>query len=309
MAKQFSQIDVTYGMNTFTIKDLENLSGIKAHTIRIWEQRYHLLNPQRTKTNIRSYTNVELKAILNIALLNKYGYKISRIDKMTPEEMSQKIALLSQAEALQEKLINDLIGAMIDMNMDQFEMLLDDHIRAKGIEKVILRTIFPFLEKVGILWVTNHVNPAQEHLATNIIRQKLIMGIEGIRNVPETKNQVLLFLPEGEYHEVGLLFVYYLLKSRGYKVFYLGANVPLKDVEFTANAKQVTTIYTHLTSVAHSFNFEKFLINAHNRMPDRTIMISGLLAQQYAKKVPPSIHIKKTLGEVMDSFQISRIMD
>jgi len=252
---------------------------------------------------------VELKAILNIALLNKYGYKISRIDKMTPEEMSQKIALLSQAEALQEKLINDLIGAMIDMNMDQFEMLLDDHIRAKGIEKVILRTIFPFLEKVGILWVTNHVNPAQEHLATNIIRQKLIMGIEGIRNVPETKNQVLLFLPEGEYHEVGLLFVYYLLKSRGYKVFYLGANVPLKDVEFTANAKQVTTIYTHLTSVAHSFNFEKFLINAHNRMPDRTIMISGLLAQQYAKKVPPSIHIKKTLGEVMDSFQISRIMD
>ncbi|MBU3743681.1 MAG: MerR family transcriptional regulator [Sediminibacterium sp.] len=296
-------------MNTFTIKDLENLSGIKAHTIRIWEQRYHLLNPQRTKTNIRSYTNVELKAILNIALLNKYGYKISRIDKMTPEEMNQKIALLSQAEALQEKLINDLIGAMIDMNTDQFEMLLDDHIRAKGIEKVILRTIFPFLEKVGILWVTNHVNPAQEHLATNIIRQKLIMGIEGIRNVPETKHQVLLFLPEGEYHEVGLLFVYYLLKSRGYKVFYLGANVPLRDVEFTANAKQVATIYTHLTSVAHSFNFEKFLINAHNRMPDRHIMISGLLAQQYTKKVPPSIHIKKSLGEVMDSFQISRLMD
>lgn len=296
-------------MNTFTIKDLENLSGIKAHTIRIWEQRYHLLNPQRTKTNIRSYTNVELKAILNIALLNKYGYKISRIDKMTPEEMNQKIAMLSQAEALQEKLINDLIGAMIDMNMDQFEMLLDDHIRAKGIEKAILRTIFPFLEKVGILWVTNHVNPAQEHLATNIIRQKLIMGIEGIRNVPDAKNQVLLFLPEGEYHEVGLLFVYYLLKSRGYKVFYLGANVPLRDVEFTANAKQVATIYTHLTSVAQSFNFEKFLINAHNRMPDRNILISGLLAQQYAKKVPPSIHIKKSLGEVMDSFQISRIMD
>ena len=296
-------------MNTFTIKDLENLSGIKAHTIRIWEQRYHLLNPQRTKTNIRSYTNVELKAILNIALLNKYGYKISRIDKMTPEEMNQKIALLSQAEALQEKLINDLIGAMIDMNTDQFEMLLDDHIKSKGIEKVILRTIFPFLEKVGILWVTNHVNPAQEHLATNIIRQKLIMGIEGIRSVPESKNQVLLFLPEGAYHEVGLLFVYYLLKSRGYKVYYLGANVPLRDVEFTANAKQISSIYTHLTSVAHSFNFEKFLINAHNRMPDRNIMISGLLAQQYAKKVPPSIHIKKSLGEVMDSFQISRIMD
>jgi methanogenic corrinoid protein MtbC1 len=296
-------------MNTFTIKDLENLSGIKAHTIRIWEQRYHLLAPQRTKTNIRHYSNVELKAILNIALLNKYGYKISRIDKMTPEEMNQKIALLSQAEALQEKLINDLIGAMVDMNMDQFEVLLDDHIRSKGVEKAITKTIFPFLEKVGILWITNHVNPAQEHLATNIIRQKLIMGIEGIRLVPENRNPVILFLPEGEYHEVGLLFVYYLLKSRGNKVYYLGANVPLKDVEFTANTKNVSVIYTHLTSVAHNFNFEKFLINAHNRMPDRNIMISGLLAQQYAKKVPPGIHIKKSLLEVMEYFQISRLID
>ena len=292
-------------MNTFTIKDLENLSGIKAHTIRIWEQRYNLLTPQRTKTNIRHYSNVELKAILNIALLNKYGYKISRIDKMSSEEMNQKIALLSQAEAIQEKLINDLIGAMSDMNPDQFELLLDDHIRSKGIEKAIVKTIFPFLEKVGILWITNHVNPAQEHLATNIIRQKLIMGIEGVKRVPENKNPILLFLPEGEYHELGLLFVYYLLKSRGFRVYYLGVNVPLKDVEFIVNSKNIPIIYTHLTSVAHNFNFDKFLLNAHNRMPDRNFMISGLLAQQYAKKVPPSIHIKKSLLEVMDYFQIS----
>jgi methanogenic corrinoid protein MtbC1 len=296
-------------MNTFTIKDLENLSGIKAHTIRIWEQRYSLLTPQRTKTNIRHYSNVELKAILNIALLNKYGYKISRIDKMSTDEMNQKIALLSQAEAIQEKLINDLVVAMSDMNPDQFELLLDDHIRSKGVEKAIVKTIFPFLEKVGMLWITNHVNPAQEHLATNIIRQKLIIGIEGVKRIPENKNLVLLFLPEGEYHELGLLFVYYLLKSRGFRVYYLGVNVPLKDVEFIVNAKNIPVIYTHLTSVANNFNFDKFLLNAHNRMPDRNIMISGLLAQQYTKKVPSSIHIKKSLLEVMDFFQISRTID
>jgi len=296
-------------MNTFTIKDLENLSGIKAHTIRIWEQRYSLLTPQRTKTNIRHYSNVELKAILNIALLNKYGYKISRIDKMSTDEMNQKIALLSQAEAIQEKLINDLVVAMSDMNPDQFELLLDDHIRSKGVEKAIVKTIFPFLEKVGMLWITNHVNPAQEHLATNIIRQKLIIGIEGVKRIPENKNLVLLFLPEGEYHELGLLFVYYLLKSRGFRVYYLGVNVPLKDVEFIVNAKNIPIIYTHLTSVANNFNFDKFLLNAHNRMPDRNIMISGLLAQQYTKKVPSSIHIKKSLLEVMDFFQISRTID
>jgi methanogenic corrinoid protein MtbC1 len=228
---------------------------------------------------------------------------------MSTDEMNQKIALLSQAEAIQEKLINDLVVAMSDMNPDQFELLLDDHIRSKGIEKAITKTIFPFLEKVGMLWITNHVNPAQEHLATNIIRQKLIIGIEGVKRIPENKNLVLLFLPEGEYHELGLLFVYYLLKSRGFKVYYLGVNVPLKDVEFIVNAKNIPVIYTHLTSVANNFNFDKFLLNAHNRMPDRNIMISGLLAQQYTKKAPPSIHIKKSLLEVMDFFQISRTID
>lgn len=293
-------------MNTFTIKDLENLSGIKAHTIRIWEQRYGVLSPQRSKTNIRHYSNVELKAILNIALLNKYGYKISRIDKMTPEEMQQKIAMLSQSEAQQEKLINDLVGAMVDANIDHFESLLEEHIRAKGVEKAILKTIFPFLEKVGILWLTNHINPAQEHLATNVIRQKLILGIEGLRMVPENRSPILLFLPEGEHHEVGLLFLHYLLKSRGHKVYYLGANIPLKDVEFIVNAKNIPVLFTHLTSVAPNFNFEKFTINAHNRMPDRRIMISGLVAQQYTKKVPPSIHICRSLYEVMDFFGIPR---
>jgi methanogenic corrinoid protein MtbC1 len=228
---------------------------------------------------------------------------------MSTDEMNQKIALLSQAEAIQEKLINDLVVAMSDMNPDQFELLLDDHIRSKGVEKAIVKTIFPFLEKVGMLWITNHVNPAQEHLATNIIRQKLIIGIEGVKRIPENKNLVLLFLPEGEYHELGLLFVYYLLKSRGFRVYYLGVNVPLKDVEFIVNAKNIPVIYTHLTSVANNFNFDKFLLNAHNRMPDRNIMISGLLAQQYTKKVPSSIHIKKSLLEVMDFFQISRTID
>jgi methanogenic corrinoid protein MtbC1 len=228
---------------------------------------------------------------------------------MTPDEMQQKIAMLSQSEAQQEKLINDLVGAMVDVNIDQFETLLDDHIRNKGIEKAIIRTIFPFLEKVGILWLTNHINPAQEHLATNVIRQKLILGIEGLRSVPESRSSILLFLPEGEYHEVGLLFLNYILKSRGHKVYYLGANIPLKDVEFIANAKNVPTLFTHLTSVAPNFNFEKFIINAHNRMPDRRIMISGLVAQQYSKKVPPSIQICKSLGEVMDFFGIPRHAD
>src|SRR5690349_1070506 len=165
-------------MNAFTIKDLENLSGIKAHTIRIWEQRYRFLKPKRTETNIRYYSNDELKTVLNIALLNKYGFKISHIDKMGQEEMQDKILSLSQVQARQERLINSLIQEMVDMNMEKFELMLDEQIRVKGIEKTITQVIFPFLEKIGILWLTNHINPAQEHLVSNVVRQKLMVGIE-----------------------------------------------------------------------------------------------------------------------------------
>ena len=287
-------------MNAFTIKDLENLSGIKAHTIRIWEQRYSLLNPQRTETNIRYYTGDELQKVLNIALLNKYGYKISHIDRMTETEMNEKILSLSQAEAQQERTINEMIRTMVNMKTDEFEQIIDGCVRTKGIEKTILTIIFPFLERIGILWQTNHINPAQEHLASNIIRQKLIVGIDSLRPVLITNRSVLLFLPQHEYHELGLLFMHYLLKSRGIRVYYLGANVPLKDVEYVASLLKPDFLYSHLTSLASSFNFEKFLINTHNRMPDQTIVLSGQITHQYKKKVPANFSLKKSLAEVME---------
>ena len=135
-------------MNEFTIKDLENLSGIKAHTIRIWEQRYQFLKPNRTDTNIRYYSNDELKKILNIALLNKYGYKISHIDKMNEIEVKEKILSLSQLQAQQERIVNDLIKCMIDLDMDKLEDILNKYIIARGIEKSITQIIFPFPEKM-----------------------------------------------------------------------------------------------------------------------------------------------------------------
>ena len=199
-------------MNAFSIKDLENLSGIKAHTIRIWEQRYSFLKPQRSKSNIRFYGNEELKTVLNIALLNKYGFKISHIDKMTPAEVRERILSLSYAEAYQERFLNELVHHMVDLDPDNFEKVLNTYIRSRGIDKTITQLIFPFLEKIGLLWLTNHINPAQEHLVTNIIRQKLIVGIESITPYAEGNQTTLLFMPEGEHHEIGLLYVYYLLR-------------------------------------------------------------------------------------------------
>ncbi len=287
-------------MNAFTIKDLELLSGIKAHTIRIWEQRYTFLKPKRSDTNIRCYSSDELKTVLNIALLNKYGFKISHIGRMSYYEMRDKINALTQSEAQQERAINELVHHMVDVKIEEFELLLDEFIKSRGIEKTITYIIFPFLERIGILWLTNHINPAQEHLVTNIIRQKLIVGIESIKPLMTNTKSVLLFLPEGEHHELGLLFMHYLLKSRGIKVIYIGANVPLKDVEFVADLKNPTFIYTHLTAVANNFNFEKFLVNAHNRLFNNKLIVSGLLTQQYKKKLPSNVSFKKSLSEVME---------
>jgi MerR family transcriptional regulator, light-induced transcriptional regulator len=287
-------------MNAFTIKDLENLTGIKAHTIRIWEQRYSFLRPQRTDTNIRYYNNDELKKILNISLLNKYGYKISHIDRMSEVEIGDKIMTLNNSLAQQERVINDLIQQMVDLNIEEFESSLTEYIRLRGIEKTINHIIFPFLERIGVLWITGHINPAQEHLVSNIIRQKLIVGTEGVASLLKVDKTGLLFLPEGEFHELGLLFIQYLLKSRGISVLYLGANVPIDDVEYIVKAKKLDFLYTHLTSVSHGFSFDRFITQASKKFDNIPFIISGRLAMSYEKKIPAKMNFKRSLHEVTE---------
>jgi len=287
-------------MNEFTIKDLENLSGIKAHTIRVWEQRYSFLKPRRTETNIRFYSTGELKSLLNISLLHKYGFRISHINKMDADEVMEKIISLSYAEAQQERIVNELIQHMVDLDMDRFECVFDNYIMSRGIDKTITQIIFPFLDRIGILWLTNHINPAQEHMVTNIIRQKLIVGIEGAVSHTAINKTALLFLPESEFHEIGLLYISYLLKNRGAKVLYLGANMPLEDVEFICRLKKPDFLYTHLTCVPGNFNFEKFLSRFHQQIPHIPLFISGKLARTHTCKIPPGINFKKSLAEVME---------
>lgn len=287
-------------MNSFTIKDLEKLSGVKAHTLRIWEQRYGFIKPERTDTNIRHYSANELKTILNVALLNKYGFKISHINKMSEQQMREKILELTQQEAQLERVVNDLVQLMVDMNMEAFEETLTEYISKNGIEKTITQVLFRYLEKIGILWLTNHINPAQEHLVTNIIRQKLIVGIEGANSLTKIDKTILLFLPESEYHEIGLLFMYYLLKTKGINVIYLGCNVPLADVGYVVKVKKPDYLYCHITRPATNFNFDKFLANISKNLTDTPCIISGQLTQNYEKKIHQPIVFKRSFGEVSD---------
>jgi MerR family transcriptional regulator, light-induced transcriptional regulator len=274
---------------SFTIKELEALSGIKAHTIRIWEQRYHFLKPSRTETNIRRYSNDELKDLLTVALLNRYGYKISRIDSMSHEQRTKAVMELSGQEASTERLVNKMIGYMIDMRNIEFEKLLNDHINEHGIEKTITEIIFYFLERVGILWHTNHILPVQEHIVSNIVRQKILSAIDSLQLVHKQEPVFLLFLPEHEHHEMGLLFVYYLLRKKKLPVIYLGASVPMKDVEFLFENRAPNYLYLHLTSFPRKHDLARYLSTLSQKFPKTKILLSGSAIMDY--KAPTQSNI------------------
>ena len=273
----------------YTIKDLELLSGIKAHTIRIWEQRYHFLNPSRTDTNIRRYSNDELKELLTVALLNKYGYKISKIDQMTSSQRADAVLNLPADEALDESLVNKLITYMVDLDHLAFEELLNKYISKNGFRKTITGIVFSFLEKVGMLWHTSHIVPAQEHVVSNIIRQKIIKAIEELPLVKKTQPLFVLFLPEGEFHELGLLYVSYLLRSNKLPVIYLGADVPLADVNYVVETKLPKYIYLHLSSFPHKHDLQSFLKQLAGYRKRCRVLVSGTAALSAGQ--PPS-HIQ-----------------
>ncbi|MDX5348515.1 MAG: MerR family transcriptional regulator, partial [Hymenobacteraceae bacterium] len=183
-------------MAHYSIKELEHLSGVKAHTIRIWEQRYNLLHPKRTETNIRYYTDADLKLLLNIALLNQRGFKISRIAKMSEQELRQEVLKLTDTADGYDAQISKMLLAMIELDEEQFDKIFSTVNLQLGFENNIQHVIYPFLERIGILWQTGSINPAHEHFISNLIRQKMVVAIDGQvkKSLPE-KGKFLLFLP------------------------------------------------------------------------------------------------------------------
>ncbi|SKC86736.1 MerR family transcriptional regulator [Ohtaekwangia koreensis] len=235
-------------MGKYSIKELEKLSGIKAHTIRIWEKRHKLIQPSRTDTNIRFYSDDDLKKIINVSLLNNNGIKISRIADMTLDEMNRKVLEISEIRNDSSVYIDQLILAMIDMEEEIFEKILGTIILRHGFEKTITEIIYPFLEKIGILWQAHNITPAHEHFISNLIRQKIIVAIDGLPIPAKTARKVVLFLPEGEMHELGLLFYSYLMRMIGYRTYYLGQNVPHDDLISVVKTHQPEILITSVTS-------------------------------------------------------------
>jgi MerR family transcriptional regulator, light-induced transcriptional regulator len=261
-------------VSTYSIKDLEQLSGIKAHTLRIWEQRYNLLNPKRTDTNIRFYDDDDLKLILNVALLNDNGFKISKIASMASHEIRDEVIKLTERSLTHDDQIHALTICMIEMDEDRFDKILSTNIIKLGFEQTMLNIIYPFMSKIGVLWQTGAINPAQEHFISNLVRQKLIVAIDGQISQGGGK-KFLLFLPEGELHEISILFASYLIKSKGHKVIYLGQSTPNDDLLSVFKLHQPEYLLTVITTSPSSEYVQEYVNALSERFSSCQILVTG----------------------------------
>jgi DNA-binding transcriptional MerR regulator len=267
-------------MGQYSIKELEQLSGIKAHTIRIWEKRHRIIAPSRTATNIRYYSDLDLKKLINVSLLNTYGIKISKIADMSLDDMNKKVLEISELQNDKAVHIDQMVIAMIDMEEELFEKILNNLILRFGFEQTITEIIYPFLEKIGILWQTQNITPAHEHFISNLIRQKIIVAIDGLPIPPKSQKKILIFLPEGELHELGLLFYHFLIRKARYRTYYLGQNVPHDDLISVYKVHQPDFMLTTITSNL-VIPIEKYLERLSNDFGQTKILVSGYQVQKF----------------------------
>lgn len=233
----------------FTVKDLENLSGIKAHTIRIWEKRYNVLKPERTDNNIRLYKNEDLLRLLNISFLNNFGYKISKISSLSIEECNDLVKSIYNEKSKRALAINDFKIAMMNFDAKLFHINYNQITQNIPFKEVFYSVLIPLLEEIGLLWQTSTIKPSHEHFISYLIRQKLTSKIEELQLVcPVYKDQVVvLFLPENEVHDLGLMFINAELIQKGYKTVFLGDNIPLDDLTDFKNHFDEIIFLSYLT--------------------------------------------------------------
>jgi MerR family transcriptional regulator, light-induced transcriptional regulator len=263
-------------MKSYQIADLELLTGIKAHTIRIWEKRFALIVPHRTTTNIRYYDDEQVKKLLNVSTLLSMGYKISKIAKRSDKEINkliEDVKKVSPEDALCASYINELTSAMVSFNEEAFDMTFTAAVASFGVYEAMLKVFYPFLYKTGVLWSINEAMPAEEHFASGIIRRKLMAAIDGLPN-PSKKNKLfILFLPPEEWHETGLLFSDYLIRSKGYRTIYLGQNVPVENVITIAHQLKPNYLLTFQVVRRNEREFENQLLQLNLKSKATEILV------------------------------------
>lgn len=284
----------------YSIKDLEKLSGIKAHTLRVWEQRYGIIEPKRTNTNIRYYLDEDLKFVLNIALLNKNGIKISKIAQMSRSEIAEKVAAISEINFEYGTQLDALTISMIEMDEYKFDRIVSANIQQLGFERTMLEVIYPFLDKLSVLWLTGSINPVQENFMSYLIRQKIVVAIdqEPLVNSREAR-RFLIYLPEGEKQELSMLFMHYLLKSRGNHVAYVGQDINLPDLKDAYSIYKPDFIFTMITETFTSEPLQQYVDRLAENFNGAQILLSGYQVVVQALKPRENVEILRSLGDTM----------
>ena len=285
-------------MTLYSIKDLEHLSGIKAHTIRIWEKRYNLLDPDRTDTNIRSYSDADVRRILNVAMLVKSGYKISNVALFDEQKLQSEVIRINRSLTDPDKNIDQLLFLTVNLDSLGFENMMNLIISQNGFRKTIEQVIFPFFAKIGILWQTGSIFTAHEHFVSNLIRNRLIRETGNFES-NEASKTVLFFLRENEWHELGLLYFNFLAAQAGLRCVYLGQSLPFEDLTnlLTASKSKYDFVCTSFIHAIEKAELERYLANLSLVFNQNKILIAGRQVAIHKPKLPSNVAVVKNSND------------
>jgi len=278
-------------MNIFSIRDIENMTGIKAHTLRIWEQRHNIFNPKRKESKHRFYDSEDLKYILRVAYLYNHGVKISKIAGMTQEEIRQRALELKPDSENYDIYVNQLTEAALDFDQTKFEKILHTLLLHAGFERSVFNVLFPLLNNIGLLWLAGKAHPCQEHFASALIIKKIHLAIDGLETptVNNTRRRVLLFTPEQEFHEISILFMQYLLKKQGIPIIYVGRNASLDILKYVGETQTpITQVYFHMVTNLIRYDLKLYLQKLVNIFPKQEIYFSSSCLVHH---IPPNVKL------------------
>ncbi|WP_186989666.1 MerR family transcriptional regulator [Constantimarinum furrinae] len=297
----------------FSIKDLENLSNVKAHTIRIWEKRYNLLEPERTDTNIRKYNLENLKKLLNVAYLYDQGHKISKIAKLENSEI-QKLIQKNSINETNSLALKQLKSAMFDFDDDLFQYTFTELNKTKSFSEIFSEVFLPLLSDIGLLWQTGTIDPSHERFISELIKRKVIVAIDSLKTQPNKSSSPVfaLFLPIGEIHEIGLLFTNFQLLSRGFKTVYLGTNIGIESLVHITNHYNQICFLSYFTVKPDLIEIRKYLRDFNKRISkddQHQLWLLGAKVRKFSDlKTPPNIKIianNKDFPELLETLKKS----
>jgi DNA-binding transcriptional MerR regulator len=293
--------------SVFSIKDLENLSGVKAHTIRIWEKRYNVLEPMRSETNIRNYDLFNLQKLLNIVLLHNYGYKISRIAKHTSDEIAVLVRKIVSEKSSKSHAINAFKVAMINFDQALFLNTYNNLLSEKSFKEVFFEVFIPLLDEIGLLWQAGTISPAQEHFISFLIKQKLLINTEKLQILQPIRDDkvFVLYLPENEIHELGLMYLNYEILLSGYKSIYLGESVPIDNLKVMKDYFDNIVYIMYATVQPTSDVINDYITTFNTEILDQTAQfwIIGRMTEFIDKnKLSPKINTFKSISEIVNEL-------